>query len=118
MKRIHLLISETSFATLKWSGPTRTPAYIEHSIQCYLVCGNKTYLSRHADILSGETTTLNVTDLKPGSLCENRFRAVYNSARLDRGMTYVFQTLHASKLFTIYKYVYMHTRINIFLHGV
>ena len=96
IRSINLLDAGTDFIAVSWNEPRHIPYYFQTFTDCHLISNFQTYKTVYLNI-PRYTYRLNITNLKPGSLCVFTFLAVFNPAKFDRGVKYVFQTLEASK---------------------
>ena len=85
-----------TFIKLQWPTPNFHPFSYYQTISCNLWPGRIPYL--HIDIImeSNATSSL-VKSVKPGSKCVIKFRAVYNFASLDEGITIIASTPFGGK---------------------
>ena len=80
-----------TFIKLQWSAPKFHPYFYRQNVSCKLWQGSIPYLFLDIIIEFYATSSL-VKSLRPGSQCEIRFKAVYNTATLDRGITLIAST--------------------------
>ena len=80
-----------TFFKLQWPAPRFSPIFYYQITSCSLWYKRISYL--HFDkVIEPNATSILVESIKPGSKCAIRFRAVYNLASLDEGITMIAST--------------------------
>ena len=75
---------------------------------CKYDCENGQIYLVNQTLLGPMETTFTLTDLAPGSECEFTFKAVFNPASIDKGISVTYMVLPASKTsYYIHVYVYL-----------
>ena len=96
MERLPIPDRGTTWVYVEWGEPKYTPLYYALRYQCSLMCENEPYLEMRR-VYRPPLVAANYTYLKPASKCKLNFVATYNTAELDPGVDYVFETPHSSK---------------------
>ena len=89
----------TTFLWLTWGEPKYSPISYTLKYQCSLMCEKEPYTAS-SQVCRTLFTAVNLTNLKPGSICKFNFVITYNPSGVDPGVNYVFETLHSSKAYT------------------
>ena len=89
----------TTYLCLIWGVPKYSPICYTLSYQCSLMCENKPY-TEMSQVLNTSLAGVNLTMLKPGSVCKINLVVLYNPAQHDPGVDFVFETLHSGKAYT------------------
>ena len=86
-----------TYITVKWTKPKYRPEKIKLAYEQTLFCETRPYF-RRLSYLPPDCTGMKFTMMKPASICKiTTFAVIYNPSELDRGFSYIFQTLESSK---------------------
>ena len=106
MGKVTIRNQAPTFVSLTWCQPKYSPLSYKLRYKCYVICERQPYI-RGREVISTSFTGMNLTRLRPGSLCTITIVLVYNPAEVDPGVKYAFQTRHSSKAYT-YMYLKSH----------
>ena len=76
----------------KWRSLRYPAMMLILAFQCKYFCSKDFYLT-DLRVLPPAVTSLNVTDLAPGTICEFTLKAIYNPASTDDGIKVTYMTL-------------------------
>ena len=120
MIRTHSLASGSDYVELNWTHPKFLPERYQLNYVCTMkppCAPNRDMnhsVTRNAQNLSSDTTSVRVSDLRPSSICMLFLLAVYNPASIDSGIWVTGTTLSKNKGKRNFRYVIsdlIHVRI-------
>ena len=94
IRKVSVTAGDT-FIHITWSAPKFHPASYQVNVACCLIHTETEYMQEIFEVISFDTM-LTVNNLFPGSHCVFTFRAIYNPASIDHGITRTISTTNSS----------------------